>query len=218
MLTVLSGALAGTVHVLSGPDHLAAVAPLAVSGRRRGWVSGWTWGLGHSSGVVMVGALAVLLRDLLPPLDAISSWSEKLVGGALIVVGLWALRRGLRIGTATHAHDGVQHEHVHVRSGPAVARRLGHAHAAFWMGVLHGLAGSSHVLGVVPALALPTRAAAFSYLAAFGVATVLAMTAFAAIVGVAGQRSRLSGAAAHRALVLATAVMAIAVGGFWIVA
>ena len=51
------------------------------------------------------------------------------------------------------------------------------------MGVLHGVAGSSHFFGVLPALALPTRAAALTYIGAFGIGTVAAMTAFAAVVG-----------------------------------
>jgi len=88
MLTAITGALAGLFHVLAGPDHLAAVAPLAVDGDRRGWLAGWTWGVGHTSGVVVVALLAVALRDLLPPVDAISAWSERLVGAALIAVGL----------------------------------------------------------------------------------------------------------------------------------
>ena len=33
ILTLVSGAIAGAFHVLSGPDHLAAVAPLAISSR-----------------------------------------------------------------------------------------------------------------------------------------------------------------------------------------
>jgi hypothetical protein len=217
MLTALSGALAGLVHVLSGPDHLAAVAPLAIAGRRRGWLAGWTWGVGHSAGVVAVAALAVMLRDLLPPIEAIASWSEKLVGAALIAVGLWAMRRGLRIGPAPHAHDGLRHEHVHVRAGSRLVRRLGHAHASFCMGVLHGIAGSSHFLGVLPALALPTRAAALIYVGAFGVASVLAMTAVGAVLGAAAERTRGEHAPAHRALVLGGAALAIAVGGFWLI-
>jgi len=42
------------------------------------------------------------------------------------------------------------------------------ARAAFGVGTLHGLAGSSHLLGVLPALALPSRgppATSFSPLA-----------------------------------------------------
>src|SRR4249919_3013977 len=97
LLIALTGALAGLFHVLSGPDHLAAVAPLAVEDGRRGWLAGWTWGLGHASGVVVVALLAVLLRDLLPPIGIISAWSERVVGVALIGIGCWALRRSGRI-------------------------------------------------------------------------------------------------------------------------
>jgi hypothetical protein len=211
MLTVFSGALAGVVHVLSGPDHLAAVAPLAVAGGRRGWVAGCTWGVGHTAGVISVAVLAVLLRDVLPPIDLISTWSERLVGAGLIVVGFWALRAGLRIRTATHAHGPLTHEHVHVQAGSALTRRLGHAHASFLMGVLHGVAGSSHFLGVIPALALPTRTAALAYIAAFGAGSILAMAGFAAAVGAA------PGPRARRAFMLSAAAVAFVVGGLWII-
>lgn len=211
MLTVLSGAVAGVVHVLSGPDHLAAVAPLAIADRRRGWLAGCTWGIGHTSGVVTVAALAVLLRDLLPPIDTISSWSERLVGGALIAVGFWALRAALRIRTTPHAHDDVTHEHVHAAAGVPLPNRIRHAHASFFMGVLHGVAGSSHFLGVLPALALPTRATAFAYIAAFGAGSIVAMTGFGAVLGAA------QGPGVHRAFMLSAAVLAFLVGGAWLV-
>jgi hypothetical protein len=216
MLTAVTGALAGFFHVLSGPDHLAAVAPIAVADRERGWLAGWTWGLGHASGVVVVAVIAVLLRDLLPPIEQISAWSERIVGGALIAVGLWALRRSTRLRPQPHAHASGAHDHVHVQAGPAWLRRLGHAHASFCLGVLHGIAGSSHFFGVLPALALPTRGAALTSIGAFGIGTVLAMTAFAAAAGAAGARSRHS-AAAHRMMTVAAALVAIVVGGIWLV-
>ena len=216
MLTMLTAAVAGTVHVLSGPDHMAAVAPLAIEDRERSWFAGWTWGLGHASGVMVVAVLGVLLRDLLPPIDAISLWGERLVGGALIGVGLWALRRGLAIGETTHAHGDVIHTHLHVgRSFSSL--RSGHAHAAFFMGILHGVAGTSHFLGVLPALALPNRADALTYVGVFGIATVAAMTGFAAAVGVVARRSTVAGQRTHRALVFAGAATAIVVGGYWLV-
>ena len=211
MLTVFSGALAGVVHVLSGPDHLAAVAPLAVSNGRRGWVAGCTWGIGHTSGVIAVAVLAILLRDVLPPIDVISLWSERLVGAALILVGFWALRAGLRIRTASHTHGPMTHAHVHVQAGRALTQRLGHPHAAFLMGVLHGVAGSSHFLGVMPALALPTRAGALAYIAAFGAGSIAAMAAFAAALGAA------PGPRARRAFMLSAAALAFGVGGAWLV-
>lgn len=216
MLTLITGAAAGLFHVLSGPDHLAAVAPLAAADRDRGWFAGWTWGIGHASGVVVVAVIAILLRDVLPPVDAISAWGERLVGAALIAIGFWALRRSLAIGRARHAHGAVAHAHVHVQNGPKWVRRLGHAHASFYMGVLHGVAGSSHFFGVLPALALPSRGAALAYIGAFGVGTVAAMTAFAAVVGSMGTRLH-AGTSAHRAMMLTAAALAFAVGGWWLV-
>lgn len=215
MLLLITGALAGVVHVLSGPDHLAAVAPMAVDARRRGWVSGWTWGVGHASGVVLVAVLAVVLRDVLPSIDAISAWSERIVGAALIAVGLWALRRSLHMGQTAHAHGVMSHRHLHVQDGPAWLRRLGHAHASFCLGVLHGIAGSSHFLGVLPALALPSVAASLLYIAAFGAGTVAAMTAFAAAVGTAAVRLP-HGILPQRAMMVAAATLAIAVGSVWL--
>jgi len=215
MLTVLTGALAGFFHVLAGPDHLAAVGPLAVEGRRRGWLAGWTWGIGHASGVVVVAALAVLLRDFLPPIETISAWSERIVGAALIGVGFWALRRSAHLGHAPHVHGATAHDHLHVQAGPAWIRRLGHAHASFCLGVLHGIAGSSHFVGVLPALALPTRAAAMTYIAAFGVGTVAAMTAFAAAAGRMGAASRHP--RTYRLVMTSAAAVAMLVGSWWLV-
>jgi hypothetical protein len=215
MLTAITGALAGLFHVLSGPDHLAAVAPLAAADRGRGWLAGWSWGIGHASGVVVVAVLAVLLRDVLPPIALISAWSERLVGGVLIAIGLWALRRGAVVRPARHAHGDVAHDHLHVQAGPAWLRYLGHAHASFYLGVLHGVAGSSHFFGVLPALALPTRGAALVYVGSFGVGTVVAMTAFAAAVGSAGVRLR-PGTAAHRGMMLTAAALALTVGSWWL--
>jgi hypothetical protein len=106
------------------------------------------------------------------------------------------------------------HDHLHVQSGPGWIRRIGHAHASFCLGVLHGVAGTSHFVGVLPALALPTRAAAMTYIAAFGIGTVAAMTAFAAAAGSLGS-SRHS--AFYRTAMASAAVVAMAVGGWWLV-
>ena len=217
MLTVLTGAVAGFFHVLSGPDHLAAVAPLAAADRERGWVAGWTWGIGHAAGVVAVALAALLLRDALPPIETLSAVSERLVGAALIAVGLWALGRSTRLRHAAHVHGSLAHDHLHVQRGPAWMRRLGHAHASFCLGVLHGIAGSSHFFGVLPALALPSVSASLAYLAAFGAGTVMAMTAFAAVVGIGSVRLP-NGARAHRLMMVTAALLAIVVGSVWLVA
>lgn len=213
MLTLASGALAGAFHVLSGPDHVAAVAPLALSARRRGWRTGFTWGLGHAAGVMVVALAAVMLREALVPVDDLSAWGERLVGGALIALGLWSVARAARVQTTAHTHGAVRHRHVAVHAGAGWLSRLGHAHAAFAVGTLHGIAGSSHFFGVLPALALPTPEASFAYIAAFGLGTVATMSAFAGAVGRVGP---VAGAPFHRALMATTGVAAILVGAVWI--
>ena len=90
MFAFLRRPCAGLLHVFSGPDHLAAVAPLAADRRRRNqWRTGLQWGVGHTAGVVLIAPAAAVVREQLP-LDAISAYSERIVGVALIV-GVWGL-------------------------------------------------------------------------------------------------------------------------------
>jgi hypothetical protein len=199
IFSLLAGIFAGFVHVVSGPDHLAAVAPLATDGTRRQWRIGLNWGLGHTSGVVLIGLMLIAFRSMLP-LDAISRYSERLVGVALVALGAWALLRARDF----HLHGARPHPH------PG-------AGASFMMGTLHGLAGSSHLFGILPALALPTQSDALSYLAGFGLGAVIAMTVFAAAVGMlaarAGRRSR----HAFQTMLYACSLSAFLVGGVWLI-
>jgi len=96
MIAAFTGLIAGAVHVWSGPDHLAAIAPLAARRRQAAWSPGLRWGFGHSAGVALVGLLSLWLRDLLP-LDLLSTWGERLVGVMLFGIGLWALRKALKV-------------------------------------------------------------------------------------------------------------------------
>src|SRR5437588_349022 len=126
ILVALTGALAGLFHVLSGPDHLAAIAPLAAEDGRRGWFAGWTWGLGHASGVVVVALLAILLRDLLPPIDVLSTWGERVVGVTVIAMTAFAAV----IGSAGHR---VQHGAPLHRAMMMTAATLAIAVGAYWL-------------------------------------------------------------------------------------
>lgn len=181
--------------MLAGPDHLAAVAPLAVRDTRRAWRAGLTWGIGHTAGVLMVGALLLAFRELLP-IDALSAWSERAVGAALVAIGVWGLWSVRR-----------PHTHHHV-SG----------RASFAMGTMHGLAGSSHLFGVLPSLLFASRIDAGMYLAAFGGGAIAAMTAFAAVIGSVASVSGRSDATVRRTLLYATSLAAVAVGGVWLLA
>lgn len=203
LLFGLAGLVAGLVHTLAGPDHLTAVAPLVLERPRRRWMTGLLWGSGHGLGVWGVGLLALLLRDVLP-IEAVSSWSERLVGAVLIGVGLWGLRRAFLARVPDAAHP---HEHRGLR-------RFG----ALGIGGLHGLAGSSHILGLLPALALPTRGASLGYVVGFGLGAVVAMTAFASALGLVAHRLTAFGGRPYQALLGTASAAAIVVGGWWLVA
>lgn len=220
MIPLLAGLVAGAAHVLAGPDHLTAIAPLAVRRPTRAWLPGVRWGLGHSTGVGLVGALAITLRGFIP-VEWLSSWGERAVGVMLLGIGLWALRTALRshIHTHEHEHDGLRHVHIHVhRHGHGQAEPTAHlhAHAAFGIGVLHGLAGSSHFLGVLPALVLPTTVAAATYLVAFAAGTIAAMAGFSWGMGRLASGSAQRGGRLYRGLMGACALAAMGVGGFWL--
>jgi sulfite exporter TauE/SafE len=204
LVTGLAGLTAGLIHALSGPDHLSAVAPLVINEPRRRWRMGLFWGIGHSLGVWLVGLIALALRGVLP-VESLSSWSERLVGAVLIAVGLWGLRRAF-VARLPHAHPVEEH--------PAKGRA---GRVAVWIGGLHGLAGSSHILGLLPALALPSRAASLAYVTGFGLGAVAAMTAFSSTFGLVADRITGRGLRAYQALLASFSLAAVVVGGYWLI-
>lgn len=201
----LLGLIAGAGHVLTGADHLAVVAPLAARRRRGAWRTGLRWGLGHAGGVAVIGLAAVIFREALP-LEEVTAWSERIVGWSLVVVGLWALTasvRMLRSGGRTEEDGALP---VEGREG----------RAAFAVGLVHGTAGAGHVLGVLPALALPTRAGSAAYLLFFAAGTVVAMTGYAAVVGQGGRRLSTSSRSAYAGVLAGCSTLSVVVGGYWL--
>ncbi len=222
LLITLAGVIAGFIHVITGPDHLTAVAPLSIGGGSRSWKTGLRWGLGHSGGVVVIGLFSLFLREILP-IQLISTWSERLVGVTLIGIGIWGLRRSVqhRVHTHAHTHDGSTHVHIHVHGTDAAhtldqSPRHLHTHAAFAIGTLHGLAGGSHVIGVLPAVTLGSRWEAITYLASFGIGTLAAMAGFAFTIGIFASRAPAGGTHAWRWLMTSSSVMAMGVGAYWL--
>ena len=196
MFAFLAGVAAGLLHVYSGPDHLAAVAPLASDRERRHWLTGLQWGIGHTLGVLLIAALLLLLKEQLP-LDAISAYSERVVGASLILIGSWGLWRArfLKCSSAeVHTHAGT----------------------SFSMGTIHGLAGSSHLFGVLPALAFPSRASSVWYLAGFGLGAIAGMTAFSAAVGLLSSKLNRH-SRGYSGLLYASSAAALVLGGVWLV-
>jgi sulfite exporter TauE/SafE len=220
MISAIAGLVAGALHVLSGPDHLAAIAPLAVDVRRCAWITGLRWGIGHATGVLVVGLLSLLLRDLLP-LEHISNWSERLVGVLLIIIGCWGIRKAMQIHAHDHEHNGEHHVHLHMH-GPKQSHERKeahtHSHTAFGIGTIHGLAGSSHFLGVLPAIAFPHIADGVIYLISFGLGTVAAMSLFSTAISRMAGRFTQQTVNGYRNLMCCCSVATLLVGGYWLAA
>lgn len=175
LISVLTGFAAGAVHVVSGADHMVAMAPSAIQKPRIALMDGLAWGVGHSAGVLILSILGILAKDLID-IEKMSSYAEFLVGITLLIVGVLAVRTSLKVNIHMHQHnhgDERPHKHFHFHS---LGNRLHvrHTHAATGLGILHGFAGASHLVAIIPALALPLIGA-LVYLFAYLLGSVFAM-------------------------------------------
>lgn len=220
LAATIGGTFAGGLHAVTGPDHLAALLPLCMG--RRWWVALYTgayWGLGHGIGAAAVGGLAFAVRGALN-LDVLSAYMEAAVGISIMIIGINGIRESKEWAT-DHLATGegpteVAKQHslevamAQPRQEVSVASTLG-------TGVLHGCSGSGHLLGVMPALAMPNWRIATTYLVSFGLGTMAAMSIFTAVVGeLSSQMSEyLDDPRTPGRLALASSVFALTMGTIW---
>lgn len=168
----------------SDPDHLVAVTSLMASeegdARSATRLGAW-WGLGHAAMLIVIGLPLILFKSELPVW--LESGAEKGVGLVILVLAgrvIWKWVRGdYRVGSHRHGAgtDAAPGPHRHLRRGAAAD----HGHVtvrttaqAFWIGVLHGLAGTGAVVLLLIA-ALPSTAEAAAALAVFAPMSIVSM-------------------------------------------
>lgn len=196
---LLFGLLASIIHVVAGPDHLAAISPLALNAKFRPWLIGMSWGIGHVAGMLLIGIVFFFFRELIP-IEFISNNSERIVGLLLVAIGIWALVKVMNYRKDNHVHvhahtdnkDNTyihKHEHIHYQS-------IKHSHddvklkkkQSYWaaaaIGILHGFAGVSHIVSMMPTLAFSNNYEAALYLVGFGAGTIVAMVVFSFLLGI----------------------------------
>jgi sulfite exporter TauE/SafE len=184
-----TGFLAGCLHTLSGPDHLAALAPLSI-GRSRveSAAVGALWGCGHDAGQVLFGLLFLGLRDRLH-IEVIRTWSTRVVALTLLVIGALGIREASEVPTPCVALDNGHGHHHH----PAAATETTTLPAAgggktkinfatFATGIVHGLQPDALMM-ILPALALPSRLSGAAFLGMFLVGTVVSMGSYTVFIG-----------------------------------
>ena len=219
MELLLIGFAAGFVHVLSGADHLAALAPFATHRKQNAaWRLGLHWGLGHAGGIALIGLLVWLLKGTAGA-EWLSSGAERLVGLILIAGGALGIRSLLhhRVHTHEHDHPGIRHSHIHVRLGQVNSRESHkHSHAALGIGLLHGTAGGTHLWVILPTLAIASFAGVVLYLAAYALATVTAMTLFSSGLGCVARRMTNCSPHLGYGFGLACCTASLFIGGLWL--
>ena len=175
---IVAGAMIGIRHALE-TDHLAAIATLVNDDTKRPTFVGASWGIGHSLPIAALGLLFVGLGIQLPA--SITRVFEVVVGVVLVALGarmLWTLFVGV------HSHDHGHGPHRHVEVG-RFSFGFTHQHVddeSFFVGMLHGFAGSG-ALVIALVSSAPTVTAAVSFLVAFSLLSVLTMAVVSTIWG-----------------------------------
>jgi sulfite exporter TauE/SafE len=176
-----TGFLAGCLHTLSGPDHLAALAPLSIGrSRLESAAVGALWGCGHDAGQVIFGLVFLLLKDRLH-IEILRTWGTRVVGLTLLAIGAFGIREAseVPVPAAAGVEGNVGISNTELEPIPK-KKKIGFA--TFATGIVHGLQPDSLIM-VLPALALPSRLAGAAFLVMFLVGTVLSMGSYTVFIG-----------------------------------
>jgi len=221
-ISFISGFLASSVHVLTGPDHLAAVAPITAKEEKKHWKIGLFWGLGHLAGMVLLGGLFLFFKDYIP-VKQIASVSESSVGFVLIFLGVWIIYKLIKKSEHSHKHLHIidekvvlhNHKHTHPHLHKEIKeKKKSSGWLIFGIGTLHGFAGVTHLLILLPVLLLEDFLDASLYLSGFALGTLLSMVLFSLTIGLV--RNNLTTSRLLKNFQLGLAIISITVGVFWV--
>ena len=172
------------LHALDA-DHIMAVTGLAAtqSNTIKNLRFCIRWAMGHGIAVLLIGGMVILLGMAIP--ERLSAVAEAMVGGVLIIVGLWVffdLFR-LQVHIHSHQHDGLpRHTHWHRHDSDASVSHAQsqhlHSHSALFVGLLHGTAGAAPLLVLLPVSAMDSPVTGFTYLLLFCLGVIAAMLIF----------------------------------------
>ncbi|PCI03664.1 MAG: hypothetical protein COB81_03595 [Flavobacteriaceae bacterium] len=134
--------MTGILHSFE-PDHVTAISVLASENATtkektnlKTVLKASQWALGHSVTLLVFGGLALLFKASLGGfVDQISFWADIAVGPIMLWLGIVAIRRNKNIENKMAASSNSAHTH----SGSPMNK-------SFWVGMVHGLAGTGGAL------------------------------------------------------------------------
>ena len=165
----LDSLLLGVQHSFE-PDHMAAVAVLATEqkkGTGRLWRVIWRsshWALGHSFTLVVFASLILLLKSTFSL--HIAAQVELAIGPLMIWLGVLAIRRNFRQATPLPAP-----------TAPPAPVPVGLSRS-FWVGMVHGLAGTGGACTIALALAARDATAAVWIIVLQSAGILVSMTTY----------------------------------------
>lgn len=183
-IPIITGIIAAALHVISGPDHLAAVSPIAIETKHKVWRIGFYWGAGHLFGMLVIGLLFIIFKEAIP-VNSISNYSEQLVAIVLIGIGLWSLYKLFYRESIHKKSKRITNEVLFNQKQDQKQRKVNNGiTSSFSIGLLHGFAGIAHFLLLLPVLGFSSKVDSGLYIIGFAIGTVLAMTLYSMILGV----------------------------------
>lgn len=199
---------AGFSHAFE-TDHLLAVSNI-VSQRNstlKALKDGIFWGLGHTSTILLVGIIMLLVKVQINP--AYFHYLEASVGVMLVALGayrLYKLKTGLVKGTfSKHSHPH-QHEISVANTGVKKLHLVSYS-----IGLVHGLAGSGELVLLVM-LQIASPQSGFLYLLIFGVGSILGMLVAAALFSLPFSKNILQAKVLQITLILMSSLLCIGFG------
>jgi high-affinity nickel permease len=182
------GLILGVKHALDA-DHVIAVSTIVSEYQSLKWASliGAFWGLGHTVMLFVVGLAVIVLRLTIPTRVALGL--EFLVALMLVFLGLSILWRSFqteKLHLHTHDHNPKSHTHFHVHGNPHEDHAHGHPFSSmrkpFFIGMVHGLAGSAALMLLVLST-IPSALAGLAYILIFGLGSVGGMLLLSSVIG-----------------------------------
>jgi len=179
--------MAGVLHSFE-PDHVTAISALAaenaVSNKKIGFktiLKASQWALGHSVTLLLFGGIALIFKSSLEHfVGSISYWAEVLVGPIMVWLGVVAIKRNHKIEEMIQEHKAIEEHdhtsnaiHLHGKTGEEIA--MNPMNRSFWVGMLHGLAGTGGALTSALVLSAATTMDAIIVLSVESLGIIIAM-------------------------------------------
>ena len=183
------GVVLGLRHSLD-PDHVVAVSTIVSQYRnplRSFWV-GVSWGLGHTTTLLIIGVVIIALRLTIP--DRLALLLEFFVGIMLVGLGAQVVYSFRKKKVHQHSHGHEEEDHLHFHSHAPVqekiqAERLSHHNdtgvgkpflrkKSYVVGLVHGVAGSA-ALALLVLASIESPLAGLVYILLFGLGSILSM-------------------------------------------